>query len=308
MELSGPPDTPPDPPAATLAPGAVPAAPVPPPPAGEGTGEEGWPPWPWWFGFVGFVGAIILPAAVGIVLGITAGLSDPNFDPAKIEDNPLFTIVGGGVQDISFVLVAVLLAATVARPRAWQFGLRRARRFWPAVGLSLLTLVATYAFTFAYSAGVGLEEQQSTLDDLGVGTSPAITTAAAVLVVVLAPLIEEFFFRGFLYRSFRTSLGVWPAALGAGAIFGAVHATTGVAYVPILIFLGVVLCLLYERTGSLYAPIAVHAVNNSLAFAASTEGADPTLPLALGGGMLLAVGIAARFSGRHGPDPVAATA
>ena len=301
MELSGPPAQPPD-----LAEGLPPDG-APPPPEGEGLEQAGWPPWPWWFGFVGFMGALLLPAFVGIVLGITAGISDPNFDAAAIEDNPLFTIVGGVAQDISFVLVAVLLAWTVSRPHAWQFGLRRAKRFWPAVGLSLLTLVATYAFTFAYSAGVGLEEQQSTLDDLGVGTSPGITAAAAVLVVVLAPLIEEFFFRGFLYRSFRTSLGVWPAALGAGAIFGAVHATTGVEYVPILIFLGVALCLLYERTGSLYAPIAVHAVNNSLAFAASTEGADPTLPLVLGGGMLLAVGIAARFSGRHGPQPAAAT-
>jgi membrane protease YdiL (CAAX protease family) len=301
MELSGPPETPPPP--------AVDPRPAPDiPPPGEQLEPGGWPQWPWWFGFVGFVGALLLPASIGIVLGITAGLTDPNFDPTDIEDNPVVTLVGGVAQDISFVLVAVLLAWTVARPYAWQFGLRRARRFWPAVGLSLLTLVATYAFTFAYSAGVGLEEQQSTLDDLGVGTSPAVTAAAAVLVVVLAPLVEEFFFRGFLYRSFRTNLGVWPAALGAGAIFGAVHATTGVEYVPILIFLGVALCLLYERTGSLYAPIAVHAVNNSLAFAASTEGADPTLPLALGGGMLLAVGIGARFSGRHGPQPATATA
>ena len=301
MELSGPPETPNGPLTAPMPPAAV-------PPGEQQADPEEWPRWPWWFGFVGFMGALLIPTAIAIVLGATAAITDPRFDAESIDKSPLFTLVGGVVQDISFVLVAVLLAWTVSRPRAWQFGLRRPKRFWPALGLSFITLIATYAFTFAYSVGVGLEDQQSTLDDLGVGTNPATTAAAAVLVVVLAPLVEEFFFRGFLYRAFRTSLGVWPAALGAGAIFGVVHAPTGVAYVPILIFLGVALCLLYERTGSLYAPIAVHAVNNSLAFAASTEGADPTLPLALGGGLLLALGVAARLSGRHGPDPVAATA
>jgi membrane protease YdiL (CAAX protease family) len=274
-----------------------------PPPAAE---PGGWPRWPWWFGFIGFVAALLVPGVIGLLIGIGAAAGGLDLDPDAIESNPAFMIGGAVIQDGAFVLAAVLLAWTVSRPRAWQFGLRRPRRFWPAVGLSFLTLVAAYAFTFAYTTGFGINEEQSTLDDLGVGDSATMTAAAAVLVVILAPLVEEFFFRGFVYRSFRTSLGVWPAALGAGAIFGVIHAPTGIAAVPILIFLGVALCLLYERTGSLYAPIAVHAVNNSIAFAAATADSDPVLPLALGGGLLVVLGIVARLSGGRGPYPARA--
>ena len=54
-----------------------------------------------------------------------------------------------------------------------------------------------------------------------------------------------------------------------------------------LIVLGVVLCVVRERTGSLYPCIAIHAINNTIAYAAITD-ADPAVATALGVGMLAA--------------------
>ena len=55
------------------------------------------------------------------------------------------------------------------------------------------------------------------------------------------------------------------AALLSAAVFGALHALTGVSAVPPLIAFGFVLALLYEKTGSIVPGILLHALNNSVA-------------------------------------------
>ena len=56
-------------------------------------------------------------------------------------------------------------------------------------------------------------------------------------------------------------------------IFGLFHFTGpgSIAVVPQLAFFGFALAWLYEKTGSIYPPMAVHAVNNALAFAILTS-------------------------------------
>jgi membrane protease YdiL (CAAX protease family) len=55
------------------------------------------------------------------------------------------------------------------------------------------------------------------------------------------------------------------AALLGGLIFGGLHALTGISAVPPLIAFGFVLCLLYEKTGSIVPGIVLHMLNNSVA-------------------------------------------
>jgi uncharacterized protein len=50
-----------------------------------------------------------------------------------------------------------------------------------------------------------------------------------------------------------------------GLIFGIVHAPTGLTAVVPLAALGVALCWLYDRTGSLWPCVFAHVINNSLA-------------------------------------------
>jgi membrane protease YdiL (CAAX protease family) len=96
----------------------------------------------------------------------------------------------------------------------------------------------------------------------------------APIVIVGAPLGEELFFRGFLFRGLRRRLSVWPAALISALAFGVVHISpesarqaAGTAIlVPALVLLGIGLALLYERRKNLVAPIAGHAVFNLIGF------------------------------------------
>lgn len=83
---------------------------------------------------------------------------------------------------------------------------------------------------------------------------------AVAVAVIVGPVIEEIFFRGFLYPAFRRVFGVWPAIIISSAIFGIFHANVWLM-VPISL-MGGVMAYLYEKEGSLAAPIAFHALNN----------------------------------------------
>jgi membrane protease YdiL (CAAX protease family) len=101
---------------------------------------------------------------------------------------------------------------------------------------------------------------------------------------------EEFFFRGFFYRALRSRYSILVAALIDGLLFGIIHwdfsSADGLLIVPPLAALGLMFCLVYERTGSLYPVIALHALNNAIAFGVTVE--DAGVSLVLGPLMLLA--------------------
>ncbi len=83
------------------------------------------------------------------------------------------------------------------------------------------------------------------------------------LAVVVAPVVEETFFRGMLYNALRGVMGVWGASLLSAAIFAAVHPTVPAMLLPLLA-LGVVFAILRESTGSLAPSMICHAVNNAV--------------------------------------------
>ena len=118
---------------------------------------------------------------------------------------------------------------------------------------------------------LGVNPDDSKLpDELGVNDSTVALLAVAFLVAVVAPIAEEFFFRGFFFGALRNWKGPLPAAILTGLVFGAIHVGSAeAAFLLPLAFFGFTLCLLRERTGSLYPGIALHCVNNSLAFGVS---------------------------------------
>ena len=87
-----------------------------------------------------------------------------------------------------------------------------------------------------------------------------------LLLVVLAPIAEEVFFRGVLYRLLRGQLPGWAAAAGAALPFAASHGNP--ALLPWLFLTGVTYGLVVERTRSLACAIVLHAAVNTLAWAA----------------------------------------
>jgi membrane protease YdiL (CAAX protease family) len=78
--------------------------------------------------------------------------------------------------------------------------------------------------------------------------------------VFLFPIIEELFFRGFLLTFLRNYTSTGLAVVLSGGVFAFAHLNLG-AVVP-LWFLGIVLGIAYEHTGSLLVPMGIHACFN----------------------------------------------
>jgi hypothetical protein len=240
--------------------------PRPPDPPELPDGASPWPKWPWWYGIVaglsGFVVAFFGAGVVAVVVALFGGDTDGG----------AFNQIATVVFDVCLVAAAVFFASRTVRPRLWHFGLRRTK-FWSTLGWAALGMASFWVFAIAYSAAVRPKGEQETLDTLGVDKSTIALIGAAMLVIMVAPLAEELFFRAFFYRALRSRLPIWGAALIDGCLFGAIHYENPdtLPILPILGMLGVIFCLVYERTGNIFATIGLHAFNNTLAFGGGTD-------------------------------------
>jgi membrane protease YdiL (CAAX protease family) len=253
------------------------------------------PRWPAWYAGVAFlVGLIGTLLAVGIVAAATG--TEPG------EESPTFTIVATLAQSVVFVGTAVLFASMTAPPRVWQFGLTRVP-FWQALGWAALGMFAFYVFAAAYTAAVQPDVEQRITESLGADEGTLGLIAAGFMVIVVAPAAEEFFFRGFFYRALRSRFAVGTAATIDGLLFGVIHwdfsDSEAILLVPPLAVLGLIFCLVYERTGSLFPVIALHSVNNTIAFGAQADGWE--VSAVLGPLMILATMLVPRALPRASP-------
>ena len=183
--------------------------------------------------------------------------------------------VGVGVLIIDFglliALVPLIRRGAIGRR---DLGLRGTRL--GATGLAIGSLFIYLAISVIWALIVihPTSRSQSLSRQLGISVHPGAASLVidVFAIAISAPVCEEIFFRGLLFRSLRNRLPLWPAALIAGCLFGLVHITSyPLNTIPIKMLFGVLMCLLYERTGSLLPCIAVHAaVDGSAADATFT--------------------------------------
>jgi uncharacterized protein len=263
---------------------------VPDPPELPDGARPAWPPWHAPVALFGALGAI---SVAGVPLVPVILISDLSDDAAGIALLVLLL-----VQDSLFVVAALFLASSKLRLRPWHFGIR-ATPLWPTVGWTALAFALMLGFELGYIEL--LQVDATNVEELGEDSLVA-GFAVAMAVIVVAPVAEEVFFRAFFYRALRTRLSVWPAALIDGAVFGSLHfqGLDTAVILPVIAVVGVGQCLVYERTGSLFAVIAIHAAFNTVAM-------FPIVPVTagvMGAAVILACALAPLAAGRW-PSPVA---
>jgi membrane protease YdiL (CAAX protease family) len=284
----------------------------------SGSGAQGPPPeqrrrapragWPPWTALAALVSGIVLAAVGSLLVDIPAVIFGVRISTAHVPGG--VEIADTAVQDVGFVLVALFFAHLGGRRvEAWQFGLRPTP-LWRAVRLIALTLIGFWIFSILWGAALNTGKEKL-LEQLGAGESTALLLLSAGLTCVVAPICEEFLFRGYIFTALRNWRGVWPAAVITGLLFGGVHvgSAPAVDLIP-LAGLGFVLCLLYRATGSLYPCIVVHSLNNSIAFGGleywSWEGVIALMVCALG--VIWLIAQALKRVGVITPEPVGAEA
>ena len=140
-----------------------------------------------------------------------------------------------------------------------------------AAGIASAAVVAV--LTSVSNSQVKIPEQVDT------NLAPVAFAMFVVYAVIVAPITEEFVFRGLLYRSIRDRRGVALGAVVSAVLFGLVHAVPGVPWLDVvalqitMVVTGIGLALIYERRKNLVSDIAGHAAFNLVAVVAIAAGA-----------------------------------
>lgn len=88
-----------------------------------------------------------------------------------------------------------------------------------------------------------------------------------ISVIIIAPIAEEFLFRGFLYSQLkRTKLGPWGAITLSSLLWTVIHFQYEILILLVLFVFGIFLGYLRMAYNSLSLPIILHAINNAFAF------------------------------------------
>lgn len=186
-------------------------------------------------------------------LGVVGPLDD-------ISPQRLFGLTA--LTTVPIIVGTLIFARWVLRARPAELGLLRPRfadlRYGLIFGSGLF--VASASIGLVQAASVGKEPQSIIQVLLGHGGAAALALNL-LSIAILTPIVEELLFRGVLQGGLRQRLPFLAAAVIATALFTLVHERQAW---PSVFVLGFGLALAYERTRTLWAPIATHATVNSI--------------------------------------------
>lgn len=180
------------------------------------------------------------------------------------------TAVKSGVMYTLAVVIALGTPWLIRRSRADKklLGLDRLPE-WSDILLGPLGYIPYFVLTLIFTAvaiavipGFDIAEVQDT--GFQTVTNQIGYMMAFLTLVVVAPFAEEVLMRGYLYGKLRTYIGVIAATVLVSLCFALLHLQLNVA---IDVFaLSIVLCVLRELTGSIWAGVLLHMTKNFIAF------------------------------------------
>lgn len=216
---------------------------------------------------------VLLPLAVFMSVAAIA----PYFHPAQELARALFY----NDPRASFLLVILDFIGSYA---IIGYYLRRYRARWTEVGfrrfslLKAILLVLILLAIFIASIGFiytlvqlllpSFNPDQTQVTEFS-GTPPNMHIYSLLALVIIPPFVEEPVFRGFLFPAFSKRFGLAGGAIISSVLFGFAHLQANVSVYTFV--LGLILCFIYVRLGSIIPGIALHMLNNYLAFTAMNQ-------------------------------------
>lgn len=172
------------------------------------------------------------------------------------------------------MMVALMLANLLSLLVVWLIFCLRKKKFHREVVLRKtgsidLGLAALIGVTVPFVTGVinnllpYSQSQWEELEQYSQGLPNEVTLMPMLAVGVIAPITEEFFFRGLVHTRLRRSMSVPAAVILSSVFFGLGHG--GTIWFLASFLAGLLLSWSLERTGSLLVPIVIHMGNNLVA-------------------------------------------
>jgi membrane protease YdiL (CAAX protease family) len=184
-----------------------------------------------------------------------------NVDMSKAT---LGLVLSGLVQ---LMLIITTWRFTVADKRGgWrELGFRKKlrRATWGYVPIGIASCLVIAVIYGLVVQGLGAEERLKPdfLDD----HAQAYFYAGGILAIAIAPIVEETFFRGFVFAGLSQGMKFWGAAFLSAGLFMVAHLEP-LVFVPIFL-IGLLMAYTYKKTGSLWTNIMIHMGYNGVIFA-----------------------------------------
>ena len=160
---------------------------------------------------------------------------------------------------------------------AWYFSVRKyrvswadlgLRRFQPVVvGLGCGLMVLSLLFNLIYAAILGAFGLQIQPDIEMMFENTNFPIILLLVGAVVAPFVEELFFRGFVFPGLRTRWDWKIAAVASAGLFAMAHVIP-TSIIPIFI-LGLIFAVLYQISGSIWPSVLMHMLTNTIALSAA---------------------------------------
>ena len=174
----------------------------------------------------------------------------------------VYLALGAGIAVALRRLRAPLVFLGLRWPTPRDLGLTLLLLFPWYLGILLVTTVSAWALN-----GGRAVPSNSRLIFLQHPNGIGLLLLALLVTAVAAPICEEAFFRGMLFRLLRNRIPLSAAVVVSAVAFGLAHASPAVSWalLPTFMFMGIVLALVYQRTGWLTNSILLHGLSNAIA-------------------------------------------
>lgn len=194
----------------------------------------------------------------------------------------IYKAVWGALGDIHTVMI---ISAVVSIAFLWVFFRTRRKRLAReiylrplprergerAAGACVRWIPAIIAFGVAAQFAVGIAlyyiVPESMMNDFSESQSILANGPLWLQILdiaVFTPVIEEIFFRGLIFSRLRRAMPFWWAAAVSSVIFGAMHGhVISLVYATLL---GLLMAMLFERTGTLISTVFFHFAFNMTSF------------------------------------------
>ena len=188
----------------------------------------------------------------------TGAIDKDNWNPNASDFMSQFAgVVSPALAIASVVAVILILVWKRIRHQAIVGELATLRTSFPRV---LLLIFGVFLGIYATNIVSELVDLPNLAEDLF--NNMSLTVMGFISIGILGPIAEEYVFRSaMLGGMLKNGVGQWTAILISSAVFGVIHGNP--AQIPFAIIVGILLGLLYVRTGNIIPCIVCHVINNS---------------------------------------------
>lgn len=214
---------------------------------------------------------LLILVEFGIVIGFIKFFMQPII--ATWFKHDLYTGTFIGLTIAIILLSSVYLIALRPKGLSWnELGVSSFNmKNWKLIILYTVILMMGVVLITLLTSFFGSSWENSKTDAMQEDISFITVFIAIISASVISPIYEEIFYRGFLFRWFRTRLGFLGAVFFSSLIFSIVHIPT-YNVLPVAFFSGIIFAIAYEKTNSIWPSVMIHGLSNGIMVLLATIG------------------------------------